>query len=516
MSMPIRTRAARVVGLCETRPTPGRTVAAEVAVRDVEAVEGAQVGAALRLRLARAVARVDPGTAARLYREHVEAAAGGPAPEPDDVLRLAEQGEWDVLGQWWGDDADRRAGALAALLDPAGGAPLRALVVLLDRLFADGVVPAPVQGPADAERLRALVEESLRSGDPAALGAASRAAEAVERRRGAAAGWLATVGVLAAGVATGAVGEDGRRTLAARLSRLEDGVPHLRALRGWWDVEPLIGPGTGAGSTRTRLASWTAAVARADAALDEPGPAAHRQEIRDALGAALAAAGGDTGLTRELRRCLVLEAARRGEVRLARAELGALTAAGAPDAARRRQRRALRRVVDALDTDWCVTRPRRLSPPAHAPRTPGDVHPVRVAERAAVLARLRQDDPGAFADAAGAFADELCGAGYENHRFLLSLRVAQAEVLLALGRVKHAARLARYADRQVRAQLAHDDDLRAASALVRIRAELASGSVEAARAAADALPPAGTRRLRSEFSGPALRALVGGTTGGDR
>ncbi|VTR78293.1 hypothetical protein [Cellulomonas hominis] len=530
--------------------SPGVLAAAEVAVRDLEAVHAGPCrhSQPLRLRLARLAARDDPRAAHGHYRAYV--AAGAPLREPPgaaDLALLAGAGDWATVRAWAGDDrADTLfTGALVRRLVADGaGVPAVLDLLRLHGSLADGRTDAPGGPDALVASLGSALRSVLRTSDQEALLRGSTAVTALARTRGAVAGAVTAAALLlvVAGTGTGAA-LPVRSRARERLRALdEDRTPAARLLRAWLDVDALRDD---AGPAGTRCRSGH--LERVHVALETrraglPLAAPVRARVEAALAETLRAAQEETVLTATLRLSLALDGLRRGRVAAPTAELsrlrrddspgaagGAAAAAGVLDEVARTMGSRWRASVppgrrtgteDAaapahrgsptLAGRWERASQQLLGPAAGADAT-GPVHPVGVADRAREVARLQDQSAAAFVTAAGTFCDDLLRQGCEAYVLVFSLRVVQAETLLRLGRLRHAGDVARYAADRLRRFLPGEAELIDAADVVALRARLATGDGTAQdRRRLDAREPGpGTGPARATAPRPARATARG-------
>jgi hypothetical protein len=510
--------ADRAVDACAHGATPGALAAAEVAIRDLQALHAGpcEHSQRARLRLARAVACWAPDAAHRHYRAYV--AADRPlhdTPDTVDLALLAEQGDWETIRRWAGDGgaATLLPDARVRRLVPDGAALATAtdLLRLHESVSAGRPVPEAASSSPHVVALTAAAGAALATGDRRALVRAHGAATGIARTRGAIAGAVAAATVVLVAASSGAATELPPTARAVRRLRALDGlrVPEARLLRAWLDVDRLAEPAGAPGrSAHLRRALLAGEAHRSRLPLDA-GP---RASVERALAEALHAAGAETALTAALRASLALDALRRGQTDAARAELGPLRRHDGPRSTGPvvELARVLGDVTEVLGTSWCSVTAR--AHPDHDRQTfadrwaraagglPGsavaahpldEMHPVRVADRAREVAELRQRDAAAFVRAAGALCDDLLRHGCHAYLFVFSLRVAQAETLLVLGRVEHARGVAGYAADRLRRLLPGEVGLVHAAEVAEARARLATGDGTAAdRERLDAVPAA--------------------------
>jgi hypothetical protein len=517
MTTEFRARADAACAAYLTTSTPRDLAAARAALRDLDAVAGGPASAGHLLDLARHAAARRDVAAVALYREHVAARTAGPPPTVDDLALLADHDAWATVGAWASPSQ-----VLDVLVRDGGRAdPARAVGDLL-RLHQDVASGRPARtGPDAPGRVAALataLADLLVAGRWDRVEQAAAAVDAIRAADGDRAALVAAATTVLAAVAAGAP-EDAvgpaLDDLALPLAPSAEHNRRARLLRLWLDLDPVdavrrarrsttapagssarpptrppaLPPASRDGRPLSALAGWAVLRERAQQPgwRDRPDP---RTELRSALAAALGAAGGDTGLTRGLRLCLVTEELRRGALAEAGAELDQLRQAGASaeDAPWWAQVRALAaEVLQTLDTDWtgepAPERPgggglatRWTTLVEHGRASPVDAHhPAVVADRAREVAALRTSDPRRFVDVAGAFCDELLAAGHALPRCVFSLRVAQADTLLRLGRITHARRVAQYAAGRLRHELPDATALITAADVARVRACLATG-----------------------------------------
>ena len=486
-----RRYASVVGGLVLTAGTADPPTRLEIAVRDALAV-GGQAGlvAGAQLSLARWHARHNSGQAPIHYRRYLEIQVEARQdPEPLDVAALVSSGSSGLLDRWQnacgdephleGEDGGEnkhldRWLAIAVAGDMVHADRVRELLTLneavrtSERALQEGVESSCALVCDAASILRRAVSAPA---DEELLAAAIELVERVEREYGSLTASLSATSILWA-AATGWRQGDPLRERLEEYARPEvDGdEADLRAAAHKWAQRDLLmatlhGEDLGDhGSLEHPRAAALSAVARAHRAWAAKNVDGLRRLLETSLSSLLNLELRETVVTAELRLALALTAQREGDSRRARAELEQYDAVTSELSGYSSLRSYVGEVV-ARGADLTGTSVARL--PRHALATVGPwwqtesvgaeprtfrvaPDPLGVARRLDELSDAWQYDVPAFVVGARELADDIYRSRPSDEHTELSLRCAQVDALLRLGRIDHALRVARWAASRMR------------------------------------------------------------------